>query len=321
MVNFSNNATIIGGTWTQFKTSVQTKNLGIQYIDDGTVLTIFAFDTAALLYTATIWDGSVPSGVIDGGYSQVQNDTDKTDFQNNWQSGANKSLIPKSNINLGYTTTSNSTLTVIRASFYTQQTANAQRSLVSSSTLDAVAGIGAQSIKITYYDQTLAGPFIETVSLNGITAVNTVGTNICFIEKMECASVGSQLSNVGTITLTVSIGGAGGTIGTIPAGDGITNWCHHYVGLNRVMNIASVMGTIQGQNSGEVEIHRTVPTDATKTELTIAPKLRMGSNSTGTLNFIAPIVVAGPALVIVYGRADASTGTINWSVGIGYYEG
>jgi hypothetical protein len=318
-VTFSN-PVILSSTWTVFKSSAITgKSLLVQYQDDGSIYTIFAIDLS-IAYTCIIWKGTVPDGVINSGYSQAQNDTDKADFENNYKAQANKTLTPKSQVNLGYTTSVGSALTAIRATAYVQQTTNAQRSLVSSSASDTAAGAGAQSIKITYYDQTLAGPFTETVSLNGITAVNTVGTNICFIEKMECTSVGNQLSNVGTITLTISTGGAGGTIGTIAAGDGITNWCHHYVATGKTMNLVSVIGTIQGQNSGAMEVHRTVPTDTTKTELTIAPKYRITTNSSGTLSFNSPIMVAGPALVLVYGRSDASTGNLNWSVGMGYYE-
>jgi len=313
---------IISSFWTAFKaTSITSKSLLVQYDDDGVVYTIFSFDGPILAYTCTIYKGAVPDSLANNGYSQSQNDSDKSDFETNFKPFSNKSLIAKSNINLGYATSSGSALTVIRATAYTEQTTNAQRSVVSSSASDASAGVGARTVTLTYYDQTLLGPFTETVTLNGVTPVNTVSSTICFIEKIEVATVGNQLSNVGTITLKAAAAGGGVTIGTIPAGDGITNWCHHYVGTNKTMRIVSVIASIHGSASGAIEVHRTIPTDITKPELTIAPKVRIDAGDSDKLDFEVPILITGPALVLVYGRSDASTGNIDWSVGIGYYEG
>lgn len=307
-------------TWTNWKAQFSNKGGLPQFDDDGTVYTIYVYDSSEVLL-CTIWKGAVPNGVVGGGYTQAQNDTDKTDFETNFKPFFNKAITPKANVVLGYTTSSGSSLTAIRATAYTQQTTNAQRSLVSTSVSDAAAGIGARTVNITYYDQTMLGPFIETVTLNGTTAVNTVGVNICFIERIEVITVGSQLSNVGTITLAISTGGTGGTIGTIPAGDGVTNWCHHYVGTNKLMQLVSVIGSIHGSASAAMEVHRTIPTDITRPELVIAPKIRIDAGDSDKLDFEVPILISGPALVLVYGRSDAASGNIDWSVGMGYYEG
>jgi len=42
--------------------------------------------------SCTIWTGAVPAGVIAGGYSQAQNDADKTDFETNFKPYANRSI-------------------------------------------------------------------------------------------------------------------------------------------------------------------------------------------------------------------------------------
>lgn len=320
-VTLNTNNIIISNNWTNFKSVVvNSKYLPIQYEDDGYTYTIFSFDSNIILYNTTIWKDEVPDGVINGGYSQIQNDIDKTDFETNFKPFANKPLTPNSAITLGYTTSSSTVLTVIRSTAYVEQTTNAQRSIVSSSSDDTSAGTGAQTVKIVYYDQTLLGPFTEIVSMNGTSPVNTVNNNICFIEKIEVMTVGSQLSNVGIITLNTAINGGGTTIGTIPAGDGITNWCHHYVGLHKTMSIVSVIGTIKGQHNGSLEIHRTIPTNSAIPELTVSPKFRIMSGSTDRLIFDVPIIVNGPAQVTVYGRSDGSSGTLDWSVGMGYYE-
>lgn len=311
--------TVRNYTWTNWKTIQSLKGLIHQYDDDGQSYTIWGYDGPEV-HVCTIWIGIVPNGVINGGYSQSQNNSDKTDFETNFKPFSNKTLVPKSNINLGYTTSSGSSLTVIRATAYTEQTTNAQRSLVSSSSSDTSAGTGARTVKITYYDQTLLGPFTEIITMNGTSAVNTVSTTICFIEKIEVTTVGNQLSNIGTITLKAATAGGGVTIGTIPAGDGVTNWCHHYVGANKLMSLVSVIGSIHGSTSGAMEVHRTVPTNIAIPELTIAPKVRIDAGDCDKLDFEVPILVAGPALVLVYGRSDSASGTLDWSVGMGYYE-
>lgn len=306
-------------TWINWKSTQSTKSGNHQYEDDGYVYTIWFYDGPEV-HISTIWKNEVPSGIISGGYSQAQNDSDKTDFETNFKPYSNKPLDPKSSITLGYTTSSGSALTAIRATSYSEQTINAQRSILSSSVSDASAGTGARTVKITYYDQTLLGPFTEIISLNGTTPVNTISSIICFIEKIEIMTVGNQLSNIGTITLKSATAGGGSTIGIIAAGDGITNWCHHYVGTNKIMSLVSVIGSIRGIASGAMEVHRTIPTDITRPELTIAPKIRIDSGDSDKLDFEVPIIVAGPALVLIYGRSDSSSGTLDWSVGMGYYE-
>src|SRR5574338_92962 len=161
----------------------------------------------------------------------------------------------------GYATSSGSNLTVMRATAYTQQTSDAQRSLVSSSTDDDLAGTGAKTIQITYYDQDMNGPYIEVIDMAGTTPVNTASTNICYIEKLEVETVGSQLSNIGTITLKAATVGGGATIGTIAAGDGTTYWAHHYVPVDKTMYLVSFMGTTVGMDTGALEIRKTNPTD------------------------------------------------------------
>jgi len=127
-------------------------------------------------------------------------------------------------------------LQVMQATPYTEPTAAAQRSFASSSANDASAGTGARTVKVTYFDSTGAGPFTETVTLNGTTPVNTVATNIRFIESLEVVTAGALGSNAGTVTLYGSTGGAGGTVGSIGyatvvagRGDNRTLWAHHYV--------------------------------------------------------------------------------------------
>lgn len=81
----------IPGFWTAFKaTAVTKKGLKIQYEDDTVenVYRIFALD-GMVVYLCTIFKGTVPAG---SGITQGQNDTDKTDFVDNYLPTANAPL-------------------------------------------------------------------------------------------------------------------------------------------------------------------------------------------------------------------------------------
>lgn len=134
---------------------------------------------------------------------------------------------------IGQIATAAVTEAAVEATAYTEQTSGAQRSLKSSSVNDTAAGTGARQVRITYFTLdalgNVLGPFTETVTLNGTTAVPTVGLNIALIEKMEIVAAGSGGVAAGTITMTVDNAGAGATIGTIAAGARQTLWAHHYV--------------------------------------------------------------------------------------------
>lgn len=149
------------------------------------------------------------------------------------------------------------TLQVLRSTPYTEPASAAQRSVGSSSANDTSAGTGARSVVVKYFDGAGDGPFEETVTLNGTTPVNTVATDIRFIESIRVETVGSGGANAGTITLYGSTGGAGGTIGTIAVGtvlagvgDNTTLWAHHYVPTNWEVEVATLTATIQSGGSG-----------------------------------------------------------------------
>jgi hypothetical protein len=148
---------------------------------------------------------------------------------------------------------SSGVITPVRATTYTEQTTNFTGSVKSSSASDTAAGTGARTITITYYDQTGAGPFTETATLNGTTAVNLSNTNHSFIEKIVVASVGSGGSNAGTITLFTGAGGTGTTVGTIAVatissgvGDNTTFWAHHYVATGKTFSLYDITCSTNG---------------------------------------------------------------------------
>lgn len=171
------------------------------------------------------------------------------------------------------------TLQIMRSTVYTEPASAAQRSVGSSSASDTAAGVGARTIKITYYDNTGAGPLTETITLNGITAVNTVATNIRFIESIEVMTAGSSLANVGTISLFGSTAGGGGTVGTIGignilsgTGDNRTLWAHHYVATVYTVQLSVLVVGIQSGGSatnGQFFIRSVQPLIANSAEILV----------------------------------------------------
>jgi hypothetical protein len=225
--------------------------------------------------------------------------------------------------NQGDVTTAATTQTVVRSTAYTEQTTNAQRSIVSSSALDTALGTGARTVKITYYDSTGAGPSTEIVTLNGILPVNTISTTICFIEKIEVVTVGTTGSNAGTISLKAAIAGAGVTIGTITALANTTLWAHHYVPTGKVCNITTQWAGHDGTTvgSGGTFIIKSLPIGVVNAaEVQISDKFRLyGQSSSTQRSYGSPIKITGPARLVTYVTPETSTST-NYRASFDFYE-
>lgn len=90
-ITFGSGRDIVGGQWSDVKPTFLSKALLVQFIELPDHYTIFAYDTP-LVYLCTIWKGVVPHGIVEGGYSQAQNDADKTEFEADWKASSNKAL-------------------------------------------------------------------------------------------------------------------------------------------------------------------------------------------------------------------------------------
>lgn len=149
---------------------------------------------------------------------------------------------------IGKVTTAATTQVPVESMAYTPGTAGVKRALKSSNAADAAAGTGARTVRIWYYTivgANIAGPFVETVTLNGTTAVPTVSSGIDLIDKMEVMTVGSGGVPAGTLSLYPVEGGTGTVIASIAAGDLTTYFAHHYVATGaqcRVTDIEAMGG-------------------------------------------------------------------------------
>src|SRR6266850_3150050 len=85
---FINNTVVM--RWTDFKSIITSKNIFIQYADGVEKYQIFAFDGSVAYFNELYkfpYSGQV---AYDPDYSQAQNDTDRVDFETNYQSTANQ---------------------------------------------------------------------------------------------------------------------------------------------------------------------------------------------------------------------------------------
>ena len=203
-------------------------------------------------------------------------------------------------------------VTALYSTTYTEQTTNFTGSVKSSSANDAAAGTGARTIKLTYYDQTVAGPNTENLTLNGTTAVNYVQTNHCFIEKWEVLTVGSGGTNAGTLSLFTGTGGTGTTvttIGTAVGFDGRIYHGRHYVATGKTCSIGSlVCGTTQNQGA-ECYLKAKDPTNANSFEEQVSDSIAVAQTSPSVLRtyYYPSIKITGPARIVQYFIPNGNT--------------
>lgn len=229
------------------------------------------------------------------------------------EAAARTTTTGNTGITKGYVAVNSTSIVAIRATTYTEPASAAARELISSSTQDDASpgGTGTRRVRITYYDNNMVGPYHEDIDLNGTSAVTTVATNIRFVESIKSLTVGSNGTNVGTITLRNT--GAGATIGTIAASDGITFWNHHYVGdgytcFIQKMTIGIIDNGLLGSIGAGSFLRAINPLTTNAFEEQITPTFRQqGSQPNRTHDFGKGLWVKGPARVTQYVRSDNTT--------------
>lgn len=216
-------------------------------------------------------------------------------------------------------TTNVETISILKTA-YTEQAANAQRSIASASALDTAVGTGARTVRITYLDSTGAGPYTEDVTLNGVTYVNTVATNICFIESIVVLTVGSGNSNAGILTLKAATAGGGATIATVAAADNTTKWAQHYVPLGKTCYITDfhAAASLNAASAGALVYLQKTPLGSYTRE--INGRLHFIGNIGSTIaTYATPIAVEGPARINAWAVTEG-TADNNLYASFNYFE-
>lgn len=222
--------------------------------------------------------------------------------------------------------TSTTARQAIQRNAYTDQASGAQRSVASGSASDSAAGIGAHTVKICYYKElipgSVTGPFFETVTLNGGTAVPTVATDIKYIEYADVETAGSNNASVGTITVYVNAAGGGGTICSIQAGERSTNLCHHFVPTGKACLIQGITAgaTVSGNSIFELSSLDLSVTDAAEKWIKGLERIwpHGAARATQEMYQEVPIKVQGPARIRGYVTPGAANSTNHLTVS--YYE-
>jgi len=200
--------------WAEFK----------KWIDGTYAFLRFAYADLGVAYDIAALDGKV--------YRTFSiNKADATDFETNFKYRANAPVTedqpddPRLIRRFGNLTAASTSEVLLSARAYVEQGAEAQRSVQSSSVQDKAGGTGSVKVRITY----LTSAYVlktEEVALNGTTKVNTVASDIRFIEKFQ---VIQGAAAVGSIQLMNGTGGGAAEFCGIGAGTYDAFLCHHYV--------------------------------------------------------------------------------------------
>jgi hypothetical protein len=205
-----------------------------------------------------------------------------------------------------------STVVAVSATDYHDPVSNAQRSFSSSSADDSASGSGAKTVTVVYYDALVAGPFTETVTLNGTTPVATVASNICYIERLY-ADGGT---NAGVITLHEDASGTGSitSIGLNAYGTGVgdnqTLACRHYVADGMTCKISAINLNTTGPTTFTLRVRDPITgSGSTIWTATVASNGNSESEDEHGL-----LEVEGPARLVMFAVPDADNYVLSASM-------
>lgn len=198
----------------------------------------------------------------------------------------------------------------VRQTNYIEQTTAAQRSFVSTNANDSSAGTGARQIILYYLNAAGEGPFSEIITLNGLTAVNTTNTDICFIERIMVISVGSNGSNVGTINMYTGTGATGTIFASVGlnalatgVGDNETFWAQHYIPSGSQVAgyyvSCGIVAAAGGGSSTSLVRYRN-PTVATSPWRVASDIINAAQGNSASRVYYVSIKIQGPAVLLGY---------------------
>lgn len=219
----------------------------------------------------------------------------------------------------GFVATAAAATFTVEPTTYTEPASAAQRSIASANANDTAAGTGARTVEITYYDGSMNGPFTETITMNGVTPVNTVATNIRFIEKMEVITAGSLQVNNGIISLFGATGGGGGTVWTIPAFLTRAEAARHYIASGKIMSLKTILG-VSNNTAALAFLRVRDPVSGIGAHRYIGPTIRLSSAASGgQVTELEAFTISGPARLTMFVLTDTSAAS-TIAAGFSFYE-
>jgi hypothetical protein len=212
---------------------------------------------------------------------------------------------------IGYVSTSDQNNHAVRSTLYTPQGVNAQRSIVSTNANDSAAGTGARTVLLTYLNTSFQLKS-ETITLNGTTPVNTVGTDIAYVESIQVTSVGSGAVNAGTLNFMTQTGGAGTVWASAAPGDNGTAYAHHYVPTGFTCYVLNFGGGGTGTSGVLNLIHQQNLATPNAPFAQIGLPIVHPVNAQWDHEFQIPLAVPGPDLIYLNELPTTSTANKTW---------
>lgn len=239
------------------------------------------------------------------------------DYNQNYLINVARGLIPNAQPFTGYgrrtTTGAESNVVWPNGTYNFPPAAGVQMAIVSTSASDGVAGTGVQSVEVHYLDANLAVQ-AETVVLNGVTPVNTVATNIRFIQCMHIATVGTNKAAVGTITAT----NGGNNYSQISAGSTRCSSSVRMVPAGQRLFVASMYGgSSSGTAAASTIIRLATPTfenhDFTSSSIFIPIADATFQDNSGGITLACPAMfTAGQSVGMTFTTDKAATIVGSW---------
>lgn len=196
---------------------------------------------------------------------------------------------------------------------FPNQTVGEQMTLVSTHAQDSAAGTGAQQVDI-HYLTAVGVEAVETVTMNGVTPVNTVATNIRFVQYIHTQRVAS-LGNVAAGDITIyRTGDAARVYNVIKAGGNVSLNAHRMVPANKTFYMNHVKADATDNKPISVRLRATCDYEGMLTEnIFIFNELFELYNSSSVLQL--PMERKFPSLCIIKGSAVSSTAGGTASIG------
>jgi len=187
---------------------------------------------------------------------------------------------------------------------YPDQSVGEQCTVVSTSVNDTLAGTGVQKVDIHYLDAS-GNPQHETISMNGTTPVNTVATNIRFIQYMHTSQGAFGVLAAGDIRL-YRTGDATRVYQIIKQGGNMTLNTARMVPLGKNFYLQNIQASAASNKPINIRFRATCDQDGTLTPgIFIFNQIYELQDSAIPENIVTPRKF--PALCIIKGTAYSST--------------
>lgn len=184
---------------------------------------------------------------------------------------------------------------------YIAPTAARVHAIVSTSTSDASAGVGARTVRVSGLTDWDTAEVTETVTMNGTTPVNTANSYV-IINRMKVLTSGTTNINVGTITATAA---TDSTIsGIIAIGDGQTQQCIVGIPSTQSLYLLDITGSINdnaAQTRIDLELLVNESPNISPLNILFITKHEMAVQNSGSsfiqMTFPIPFQITGPAII------------------------